>query len=390
MDFATANTTESFRAEVRSFLREHLTEDVRTRMRETGTMHDWGFHRAMAARGWIGAGWPVEEGGQARDAYELDVLYQEMAAAGAPLDGFSVTMIVAETLRRIGTPYLRELILPRVRAGDLVISLGYSEPDAGSDLVSVRTSARREGDEWVIDGQKAFTTLAHEAGYIFLLARTDPEAAPRHGLTMFLVPTDSPGFSLTPIHTLGGERTNMTFYSGVRIPDALRVSDVGKGWDTVNLALSFERGGEFGAQLRRLLEDVVAWVAAHPDRQHARNLERIGRLAAEVNVARLLGLRATWLRDTESTGALEGAMAKVHATEALLAASGEVLEALGVDGAVAEPALAPLGGHVEHTYRHAQVTTIYGGTSEILRGVIAERRLGLPRSRPPRHAPSGR
>ena len=152
MDFATADTTESFREQVRSFLREHLTDEVRARMRETGTLHDWGFYRAMADQGWIGAGWPVEEGGQARDAYELDVLYQELAAAGAPMDGFSVTMIVAETLRRIGSPYLRDLILPRVRAGELVISLGYSEPDAGSDLISVRTSARREGDEWVIDG----------------------------------------------------------------------------------------------------------------------------------------------------------------------------------------------------------------------------------------------
>ena len=203
---------------------------------------------------------------------------------------------------------------------------------------------------------------------------------------MFLVPTDSPGFSLTPIHTLGGERTNMTFYSGVRIPDALRVSAVGQGWDTVNLALSFERGGEFAAQLRRLWEDAVAWLAADPARQRPRNLERVGRLAAQVHVARLLGLRATWLRDTDNTGAIEGAMAKVHATEALLAASGDILDSLGVDGAVSDPAVAPLTGRIEHMYRHAQVTTIYGGTSEILRGVIAERRLGLPRSRPPRHA----
>ncbi|MFC0530026.1 acyl-CoA dehydrogenase family protein [Phytohabitans kaempferiae] len=382
MDFSLDERAEAFRAEVRDFLREHLTDEVRARVAASGTYHDREFHRAVAERGWIGAGWPVADGGQGRDRADLDVLYEEMAAAGAPVEGLSVTLIIAETIRRVGTPEQKERILGPVREGRLVLSLGYTEPDAGSDLAAARTRAVRDGDGWRIDGQKNFTTHAHEADYVFLLARTDPEAAKHAGLTMFLVPTSAPGFSLSPVHTLSGERTNLTFYSDVRVGDEARVGAEGQGWEIVSLALAFERGGEFAAQLRRLVHASVRWAHAAGRTDDPRLLRRLGQVVAATSVARLLGARATWLRSKAGAGAVEGAMAKVYATEELLRGSGDLLDATGADALLGpETPDAPAGGELQHLYREAQISTIYGGTSEVLRGVIAERRLGLPRGR---------
>lgn len=382
MDFAVDERAERFRGEIREFVAQHLTADVRQRMLDTGTMHDWGFYRALSERGWIGAAWPPEEGGRSFDPADIEILYQELSALGAPTDGFSMSMVVAETLRRIGTAEQRQLIIPRVQAGELVIALGYSEPDAGSDLASVKTSARRDGDGWRINGQKVFTTLAHEAGYVFLLTRSDPEQQRHRGLTVFLVPTDDPGFSLTPVHTLGGERTNMTFYSDIWVPDSMRIGEVSGGWSVVMLALTFERGGEFAAQLRRLVETTAEWASKEALTQDRRLMRRLGKVAVDAEVARLLGARAALLRSSRNAGDIEGNMAKIYATEKLLAGAGQLIDAAGVRGQLppGDPH-APAHGHIEHSYRHAQVTTIYGGTNDVLRGVIAERRLGLPRSR---------
>lgn len=380
MDFGIDEQVERFRAEVRDFLAEHVTDELLERVHRTGTVHDWGFHRALAERGWIGAAWPAEEGGQERDPFEMEVLYEECVRAGAPLDGLSTTMIVAETLRRAGTEAQRRQLLPRVRNGEILISLGYSEPEAGSDVAAVKTRARRDGDGWVIDGQKAFTTLAHEAGFVFVLARTDPDAPRHRGLTLFLVPTDAPGFGLDPIHTLGGERTNMTYYSGVRVSDEARVGEVNGGWNVLMLALAFERGGEFVGQLDRLIGDASALLL---DGSAGRlEHDRIGRALAEAEVARLLGTAATWKRASGGVPETEGAMAKLYVSEALERTAQDFLALAGSPACRSdEDPAAPLGGALEQVFRHSVVTTIYGGTSEILRSLIAERGLGLPRAR---------
>jgi alkylation response protein AidB-like acyl-CoA dehydrogenase len=387
MDFAINEHTEAFRAEVKQLLDEQLTDEVRTRLRETGTAHDWGLHRAMAERHWIGAAWPREEGGLEMDPYDMEILYEELAAAGAPTDGFSITMVVAETIRRVGTAEQRERLLGPIQRGEIVVSLGYSEPDVGSDLASVKTKAVREGDSWRIDGQKAFTTMAHEASYVFLLARTDTEVAPHRGLTLFLVPTDADGFSLDPVHTLGGERTNMTYFNEVVVADENRIGEVDGGWKVIMLALAFERGGEFAAQLRRLTGAAAVFVAENGLGEDETMLGRVGRLRADTEVARLLGSRATWLRATDNAGDIEGTMAKLYATDALVRNSSDTLDAAGAEGLRAHGAASWAAAHLEHAYMHSHVTTIYGGTSEILRGVIAERRLGMPRNRPKGKAP---
>ncbi|WP_029138651.1 acyl-CoA dehydrogenase family protein [Nakamurella lactea] len=382
MDFSINGASQEFRREAREMIAAELTPQMQVRAAETGTLHDWGFHRKLAERGWIGLAWPKNEGGAGLDQVHKDILWEEMTLAGAPALGLSITLIIAETIRRVGTPEQRARILPRVLAGELVLALGYSEPEAGSDLASVRTRATREGDGWLINGQKIFTTLAHEAGYIFLLARTDPDAPKHQGMTMFLVPTDAQGFAVTPIFTLSGERTNATFYSDVHVGDDARIGEVGDGWKVVTLALAFERGPEFAAQLHRLVDASREAIVGSGRQLNAGVLSRFGRLVADTEVSRLLGERASAARNDPGAGYVEGAMAKVFATEALIRDAGMMLAATGPAGArpPGDPA-APAGGEIQQIYREAQIATIYGGTSEVLRGVVAERRLGLPRSR---------
>lgn len=369
LDFRLPPPTEAFAREVRAFVAEHVTDEIRERAHATGTMHDWGLHRALAERGWLSAGWPVEVGGQGRSALDVTVLQQELYRAGAPVDGMAIATMVAATLALVGNEWQRTEVLPRLLSGDALPCLGYSEPDAGSDVAAVATRAVRDGDEWVIDGQKMFTTMAHEASYVFLLTRTSPDKPKHKGLTMFLVPMDTPGISITPVHTLGGERTNITWYDGVRVPDRCRVGDVDGGWSAMHAALVYERTGANWGEPHGLLERV----AAGADLDDPLVAERLGAAAVRDEVGRLLLYRTAWLAAGGALPMVEGSMAKLFITEWFTTMASELLDLHGVGGVAAGP--------VEHAYRHSTVTTIYGGSSEVQRGIIAERGLGLPRTR---------
>ncbi|MCU1463652.1 MAG: acyl-CoA dehydrogenase domain protein [Acidimicrobiales bacterium] len=387
MDFALHESGEAFRSEVRVFLAEHLTQDVRERVRRTGTVHDWRFHRALGAKGWIGAGWPVEFGGQGRGPWELRIFYEECARADAPTDGLSMTLMVANTLRVAGTEVQQREILPRVLAGEVVICLGYSEPDTGSDVAAARLSAIRDGDDWILNGQKVFTSLAHEAQYVFLLTRTNADAPKHRGLTMFLVPMDTPGIDVEPLWTLGAPgRTNRTFYTDVRVPDAARVGDVDGGWDVMTAALTFERGGTLGAV--RALEETVAWArtARRPDGSAVIDdplvRRRLARVAIENEVAALLSHRTTWTAAEGHLPGVEGSMAKLFSSESVQRCTADLLDLMGTEGLLTQDQPdAPAAGAVEAAHRKAAVARIYGGTSEVLRSIVAERGLGLPRTR---------
>jgi alkylation response protein AidB-like acyl-CoA dehydrogenase len=375
-------STESFRDEVRGFLDEHLSNDIIERAHETGTMHDDGLHRAIAERGYLAGGWPEEVGGQGRSAVEMTALMQELYGAGAPVDSLGIASMVAATLVLCGNEQQRGEIVPRILAGDALCCLGYSEPDAGSDVAAVQTRAVRDGDEWVINGQKIFTTMAHEADYVFLLTRTSPDKPKHKGLTMFLVPMDSPGIEITPVHTLGGERTNITFYTEVRVPDVCRVGDVDAGWSVMHAALVYERNSANWGEPDRLVRAVSAWASATGALDDPLVAERLATHATAMEVGRLLLYRAATLAASGAMTAVEGSMSKLFITEAFTRAASDLLDLLGTQGALqhGDPD-APLAGLVEHAYRHSTVTTIYGGSSEVQRGIIAERGLGLPRTR---------
>ena len=387
MDFRLEPETEAFRSEVRSFIAGQPIAAIIDRAHATGTMHDWGFHRALCEEGYLAAGWPVEFGGLGRSAIDQCVLMQELYGSGAPIDGLNIAAMVGATLLVCGTDEQKTAILPRILAGEVMCCLGYSEPDAGSDVAAVATKATRDGDDWVIEGQKMFTTMAQEAHYVFLLARSNPDVPKHKGLTMFLVPVDTPGIEITPVETMGGERTNITFYSDVRVPDAARVGEVDAGWSVMHAALVYERNSANWGEPNRLVESMADW-AREPDAHGARPFDDpavrgvLARASTELEAGRLLLFRSAWLSSLGEMPQVEGSMAKLVLTEAFVRASSALLEVLGTAGLVpgGEPG-SVLDGLVEHAFRHSVVTTIYGGSSEVQREIISGRGLGLPRNR---------
>ncbi|MCB0962614.1 MAG: acyl-CoA dehydrogenase [Acidimicrobiales bacterium] len=388
-DFRLGPDTAAFRDEVRAFLAEHVTNEVIETAHETGTIHDRGLHETMAEAGWISAGWPSEFGGQGRSPLEMNSLTEEMYFSGAPVDGLGVASLVAHTLLIDGTEWQKQTIIPEILSGRALCSLGYSEPDAGSDVAACATKAVRDGDEWTITGQKMFTTLAHEASYVFLLTRTDPTVAKHKGLTMFVVPMDTPGISITPVHTMGGERTNITYYDDVKVDDKYRVGEVDGGWKVMMTALVFERNSAWYGELVRLLDHGLGWARATASPAGGRMIddplvrERLARIAVGDEVSNLLGWRAAWMAAEGTLPGVEGTMAKLFTTEHYQWAANELIDALGAEGVRrhGDPTTGVDDGWIEAIYRHCQVTTIYGGTSEVLRGIVAERGLGLPRNR---------
>ena len=387
MDFGLDPASRELQAEVRAFLAEHLSDDIVERALTTGTMHDWDLHRKLCERGYLAAGWPAEVGGLGHSAVATTTLMQELYRAGAPIDAMNMAAMVGATLLLRGTDEHRHDVLPRILAGEVLCALGYSEPDAGSDVAAAQTRAVRDGDQWIVTGQKMFTTMAHEAEYVFLLTRTNPDAAKHKGLTMFLVPMALPGIEVTPVETVGGERTNITFYTDVAVPDSCRVGDVDDGWSVMHAALVYERASANWGEPAQLVELAARWALraggtdARPFDDPA-NQERLARWDTELEVGRLLLYRSAWMAAAGALPMVEGSMAKLALTEAFVRASSDVADMLGPHALLPRSEAATvLAGHFEHAYRHAMVTTIYGGSSEVQREIIAQRGLGLPRSR---------
>lgn len=386
MDFRLGERSDAFRAEGRRFLDEHLTEEVRERIHTTGVHHNWDFHRARAEHGFLAPGWPEDFGGQGRDPLEVLVFLEEFQGAGAPTYGVGTTLMVANIIRHIGTEEQKRLIIPPALRGEILIVLGFTEPESGSDVAAAQTRAVRDGDEWVINGQKMFTTNAQEADYVFLLTRTNPDVPKHKGLTTFLVPLRQDGVEIQPVFTLSGERTNLTFYSDVRVNDSLRIGEVDGGWQVMTVGLTFERSGPQGGDSARMLRAMEEWaLSSTGDDGRPRSgdpdvLARLGRAAAENEVSLLLARRCAWVQDSGALPGVEGSMAKLHASEALARQSADFVDMLGPDGVRAHRhSTAPAGGLAEYYYRFAMGTTIYGGTSEVQRNIIAQRGLGLPR-----------
>jgi len=303
-----------------------------------------------------------------------------MARAGAPTYGIGTTMMIAWVINVVGTEEQKKEILPKALAGDIVIALGFTEPENGSDAAAAATRAVQSGDGWTINGSKMFTTNAHIADYVFMLARTDPEAPKHRGLTTFLVPMKQDGVEVQPVFTLSGERTNITFYNDVSVPDSYRIGEVDGGWTVMTKALQDEHGAAFGVRIERLLEEAEAWAKESGRISDPDARTRLARVAAEAEVAILLQRRGHWMTETGTVPVAEAPMAKLYSSEALVRASEDLADLMGPDAVRSyfDPT-APRGGYVEHMARFALGTTIYAGTSEVQRNIIAQRGLGLPR-----------
>lgn len=386
MHFRLDPDTEAFRTEVRAHLEEVMTPELEERIHRTGVAHDDDFAKGLVERGYFAPSWPTEFGGQNRNAWDEQVLKEELMRVDAPVYLSETTRMVAAIIRQVGTPELKDRILGGAMKGDITIALGFTEPECGSDVAAAATRAVRDGDDWVINGSKMFTTNGHIADYVFLLARTNPDRPKHKGLTMFLVPVGSEGFEAQAVWTLSGERTNITFYSDVRIGDEWRVGEVDAGWQVLGLSLQDEHASGWGPHLARLLHHAEQWAqtttngTGSPRINNADVRRRIARVAMETEVSTLLQRRCVWMIEQGRIPVAEGPMSKVFSTEALERASQDIVELVGPDGlrSYFEPT-APEQGRFDHLLRFALGTTIYAGTSEVQRTIIAQRGLGLPR-----------
>jgi len=279
--------------------------------------------------------------------------------------------------------------LPKIRDGELLVSIGYTEPSAGTDLASLQTRAVRDGDEWVIDGQKIFTTHAGDADYVWLAARTDPDAPKHKGISIILVPTRAKGFSRTPIRTIGGELTWATYYENVRVPVANTVGPVNAGWGLITGQLNLERITlAMPASLERLFEEVWGWACATRGAGGVRVADEpwvqqaLARVYARVEALKLMNWRSAWLMDRGTPGMAESSAVKVFGTETVIACYRDLLEITRSAGIVRHGQSGALAdGLLESAYRLAMVNTFGGGVNEVQRDIIAMAGLGLPRAR---------
>lgn len=346
--------------------------------------HAWDVHRALGRAGLLFPSWPEQWGGRGADADSVRASRAVWKEVGYTTPAAGVTGMIGSAVMQFGSDALKEEVLLRFATGEVTASLGYTEPSCGSDVFAAKTRATRDGDDWIIDGQKMFTSGAEHASYVFLITRTDPDAPKHKGITMFLVPLDAPGVEIHPVYTFMDERTNATFYSEVRIPDRYRIGEVNGGTRVLASALSQEQsGGGYHDNLREMAAAVADWARGRERDgrsviEEPQTLARLARVYAHANVSEGLTARVLASRLAGEPDLAYGPAAKVFCTEAFIADSADLVD-------LAAPRSTLRGrdglGLVEMGYRHSTATTIYGGTSEVLRSMVAERRLGLPRSR---------
>jgi 3-oxocholest-4-en-26-oyl-CoA dehydrogenase alpha subunit len=380
MDFSLSPEVEAHRQTIRRIVRETVTPEMIDRQHTTGTFDCPELNARLAAEGIVERAVPGLGKG---DPIELWVLFNELEKAGVPYDALAVSLMIAGVVNHVGTEEQKARILPSIISAESAVCMGYSEPDNGSDVANASTKAVRDGDEWVINGAKMWTTMAHVADWVILLTRTDSEVPKHKGLTMFILPMDTPGISVEPVPTMGTEVTNATFYDDVRVGDEAVLGEVNGGWHVMTVALSFERGVMGGTNPGvPLLRHFTEWARETGLIDDPLVRERMARVAIDNEVAKLLTMRSAWIAASGGIPGLEGSMTKIFATESYQKASAWFSAAAGADGLLQfhEPGAAA-DGFIEYDARHSPVTTIYGGTTEINRNNVAERHLGLPKAR---------
>jgi hypothetical protein len=389
MEFKPEDAYLEHRAAARAWVARNLDPKWVEEQESTGTHQTPELHRRLAADGFLGASWPAEYGGSGADPALATAVFQEIAGAGAHTSAWNTTSMVLNTVLHVGTEQQKKDWLSAAARGEMTVVLGYTEPGSGSDVAAAKARAVRDGDEWVINGSKMFTSTADASTHVFLLCRTNLDVPKHRGLTMFLVPLDAPGVEIQPMHTLGGQRTNATFYSDVRIPDTYRVGEVDGGWGVMRVALVYERVVSAPPTGATWADRGAAWARSVKQADGGAPLlddpvvrDRLAHIAIETEVARLMADRVTWMVRTGGMPAVEGALAKLYTTEGDQRNLSSLLDLIGEDAVLQGEEGDDFVRAVEAAHRKAVVGTIYGGTSEIMREIIAERKLGLPRSRP--------
>jgi alkylation response protein AidB-like acyl-CoA dehydrogenase len=377
----------AFLEEVRAFVDEFVTDEVLAEVRRSGSKHDATVLQEMGRLGWLLPRRPREQGGAGLSKLHAELLEHELNRSHVPMMVIGTTSLVLAAVEKHCPPDLAEEVRAGYAAGRTFICLGYTEPDSGSDIAAARTRAVRDGDGWVINGSKMFTTEAHHCQYTFLITRTDPEVRKHRGLTMFLVPLDTPGVEIRELPTIGDERTNVVYYTDVRISDRYRMGEVNGGWAVLRGPLDEEHGedrhrevgslsiaGEApGHLLVEVLDAAVRW-ATTPADGGSRPID-------DAAVRDGLGWIAT---EVDAAAAVPDPFGRVSTAEALIRSSAELLRIVGPRALLRRGAAGAIeDGIFEETHRMAQAPAIRGGTIEIFRNLTAQHVLGLPRQLPP-------
>jgi alkylation response protein AidB-like acyl-CoA dehydrogenase len=383
VEFGLGDEAEALAAEVRAFFDANLTPELRAKAHHSFAGHDRNVHRKLAEHGLLFPAWPKRLGGREAGPYAREAALRVWHENGWTTNFQGTTNIVGHIIDRFGSEKLKAEALSRIVAGTAVCSLGFSEPGSGSDVFAAVTRAVPEGDGWRIDGQKMFTSGADQADYVILLARTDPAAAKHHGLTVFIVPLDAEGVTIHPVETFQDERTNVTFYDGVLVPDSCRLGEVGGGARVMAASLEIEHGMSFSKEHRALLAAAEALCRetvrdGRPMIEDPQVLTRLARVAANVSASEMLHFRTLWSIAEKRPGNAFGPASKMFSSEAYRADAAALLDMTAPQSLLSD---SPAAVRINESYRHSQVTTVYGGTSEIHRSVIAEKSLGLPRTR---------
>ncbi len=342
------------------------------------------YVRRMGDDGWLGIGWPEAYGGQARGPIEQMIFVEESHWAGVPLPLLTLNS-VGPTLMALGTDEQKREFLPKILAGEMHFAIGYTEPNAGTDLASLETRAVRDGDEYVVNGQKVFTSAIEHAGYVWLAVRTDPTLPKHKGLSVLLVPTDTPGFSWTPLNTMAGEFTSSTFYEDLRVPVANLVGEENQGWKLITNQLNHERVAICPASgLLRSISEVREWAQQTTLADGRRVIDQewvrttLGRVHARTEVLKLMNWR---IAADRALGPAAASATKVYGTELALEVYQALMEIVGETSSLPEGSLgAVLAGRLERNYRAQTIFTFGGGANEVQRDIIGMVGLGMPRA----------
>lgn len=383
IDFDLGEEARTLAREVDAFFKKTLTPELKAKAHYSFDGHDAGVHRKLAQAGLLFPSWPKEWGGREAPPYAMNALHQAWEEVGWSSHAISTTGMVGNMIRLFGSDELKREVLTRIVSGEVVCSLGYSEPGCGSDVFAAATRATRDGEGWRIDGSKMFTSGANIADYVLMLTRTNPDVPKHKGLTMFIVPLKTPGVSIQPVFTFQDERTNITYYDGVKVKDSYRLGAVDGGVKVLAGALEMEHGGGFSKSQRHMVhaaEQLCREIQyrGRPLIEDATAQVRLARSTAHVFLSEVIAYRAVWAAVQKMPNVGYGPMAKLFSSEKFLKDSADLLNLTAPYSLSKRTGPA---GFLNQCYRHAQGTTIYGGTSEVHRSMIAERGLGLPRSR---------
>jgi 3-oxochol-4-en-24-oyl-CoA dehydrogenase len=383
INFDLGEDAEEMTREIDAFFASQVTEEERAQFHYSWEGFVPSVHKKLAEAGLLFPGLPGDLRSKKLSHYAQMAAMDAYEHHGYNNPAANVTQMVALIIHRFGSDELKADVLPKLMNGEAICSLGYSEPGAGSDVFAAQCKATPEGNGWRIDGTKMFTSGANLSSYVLMLCRTNTEVAKHAGLTMFIVPLKTEGVTVQPVYTFQDERTNITFYDNVRIPDSWRLGEVDGGVKTMSASLELEHGGGFGKYQRKMLEAGEAacreitrngkTLIAEPQTQ-----ARLARTAAHLWLSELITFRAQWAIAEKKPNLAYGPMAKMFSSEKFLTDARDLLDLTAPHSLSSRPG--PTAA-LNLFYRHAQGATIYGGTSEVHRSMIAERNLGLPRTR---------